>query len=427
MLSKFSVKKPYTVVVGIVLILILGVVSFTNMTVDLLPNINLPYALVMTTYPGASPEEVEEVVTKPVEQTMATVSNIKEIQSVSSENASTVILEFDQTANMDSVTIEMRESLDQISGYWPEEVTNPLIMKLNPDMMPVLITAIGADGKDAAEVTKLIEEKVIPEVESVEGVASVTATGSVEETVEITLNESQIDELSDEIKEEMNAKMNEAKEALNEAKEQVESGKNALASGKKQASEGIGQAESQVSVKSEELKQAQLEITEKMAELNVSETQLSQSLATVKAGREAAEAQLAQLENSKKAYDEAKEALEKLKELEASGVPLTDEQKAQIAELEKTVEQLAPVMEGYEASKDSIQAALDQANVERFARYLSQFRGESQFIVVTHRPGTMEQCDALYGVTMQQDGVSTLLKVKLADAIEIIDKDEVKA
>lgn len=361
MLSKFSVKKPYTVVVGIVLILILGVVSFTNMTVDLLPNINLPYALVMTTYPGASPEEVEEVVTKPVEQTMATVSNIKEIQSVSSENASTVILEFDQTANMDSVTIEMRESLDQISGYWPEEVTNPLIMKLNPDMMPVLITAIGADGKDAAEVTKLIEEKVIPEVESVEGVASVTATGSVEETVEITLNESQIDELSDEIKEEMNAKMNEAKEALNEAKEQVESGKNALASGKKQASEGIGQAESQVSVKSEELKQAQLEITEKMAELNVSETQLSQSLATVKAGREAAEAQLAQLENSKKAYDEAKEALEKLKELEASGVPLTDEQKAQIAELEKTVEQLAPVMEGYEASKDSIQAALDQA------------------------------------------------------------------
>ena len=76
---------------------------------------------------------------------------------------------------------------------------------------------------------------------------------------------------------------------------------------------------------------------------------------------------------------------------------------------------------------DEVEAALDQANVERFAKYLSQFRGESQFIVVTHRPGTMEQCDALYGVTMQQDGVSTLLKVKLADAMEIIDKDEVKA
>ena len=139
MLSKFSVKKPYTVVVGIVLIIILGIVSFRDMTVDLLPSMNLPYAIVMTTYPGASPEEVEEIVTKPVEQTMATVSNIKNIQSVSSENASTVMLEFEQTANMDSVTIEMRENLDQISGFWPEEIASPMIMKLNPDMLPVLV------------------------------------------------------------------------------------------------------------------------------------------------------------------------------------------------------------------------------------------------------------------------------------------------
>ena len=94
MLSKFSVKRPYTVVVGVVLIIILGVVSFGNMTLDLLPSMNLPYAIVMTTYTGASPEEVEEVVTKPVEQTMAAVSNIKTIQSISNENASTVILEF---------------------------------------------------------------------------------------------------------------------------------------------------------------------------------------------------------------------------------------------------------------------------------------------------------------------------------------------
>ena len=89
MLSKFSVKRPYTVVVGVVLIIILGVVSFGNMTLDLLPSMNLPYAIVMTTYTGASPEEVEEVVTKPVEQTMAAVSNIKTIQSISNENAST--------------------------------------------------------------------------------------------------------------------------------------------------------------------------------------------------------------------------------------------------------------------------------------------------------------------------------------------------
>ena len=72
---------------------------------------------------------------------------------------------------------------------------------------------------------------------------------------------------------------------------------------------------------------------------------------------------------------------------------------------------------------DEVEAALDQANVERFAKYIARFRGESQFIVVTHRPGTMAQCDSLYGVTMQQNGVSQLLKVRLQDAMNMVDSD----
>lgn len=355
MLSKFSVKKPYTVVVGIVLIIILGIVSFRDMTVDLLPSMNLPYAIVMTTYPGASPEEVEEIVTKPVEQTMATVSNIKNIQSVSSENASTVMLEFEQTANMDSVTIEMRENLDQISGFWPEEIASPMIMKLNPDMLPVLVTAVSAKGKDAVESSRIIEDEVIPEVESVEGVASVMATGNITETVEVTLNQEKIEGLSDDIKEEMQAQLDEAKRALDEAKDQVQSGKNALASGKNQASSGIGEAESQISIKSEELKQAQLEITEKMAQLNVSETQLNQSYAVVKAGREAAEAQLDQLEDTKESYDKA---VTRLEELNQKGENLTEEEKAEKAQLESLTAKLKPIVATYEATKEELTAAL---------------------------------------------------------------------
>lgn len=355
MLSKFSVKKPYTVVVGIVLIIILGIVSFRDMTVDLLPSMNLPYAIVMTTYPGASPEEVEEIVTKPVEQTMATVSNIKNIQSVSSENASTVMLEFEQTANMDSVTIEMRENLDQISGFWPEEIASPMIMKLNPDMLPVLVTAVSAKGKDAVESSRIIEDEVIPEVESVEGVASVMATGNITETVEVTLNQEKIDGLSDDIKEEMKAQLDEAKRALDEAKDQVQNGKNALASGKNQASSGIGQAESQISIKSEELKQAQLEITEKMAQLNVSETQLNQSYAVVKAGREAAEAQLESLEDTKESYDKA---VARLEELNKKGENLTEEEKAEKAQLESLTAKLKPIIATYEATKEELTAAL---------------------------------------------------------------------
>lgn len=355
MLSKFSVKKPYTVVMGIVLIIILGIVSFRDMTVDLLPSMNLPYAIVMTTYPGASPEEVEEIVTKPVEQTMATVSNIKNIQSISSENASTVMLEFEQTANMDSVTIEMRENLDQISGFWPEEIASPMIMKLNPDMLPVLVTAVSAKGKDAVESSRIIEDEVIPEVESVEGVASVMATGNITETVEVTLNKEKIDGLSDDIQEEMQAQLDEAKRALDEAKDQVQSGKNALASGKNQASSGIGQAEAQISIKSEELKQAQLEITEKMAQLNVSETQLNQSYAVVKAGREAAEAQLESLEDTKESYDKA---VARLEELNKKGDNLTEEEKAEKAQLESLTAKLKPIVATYEATKEELTAAL---------------------------------------------------------------------
>ncbi len=395
MLSKFSVKKPYTVVVGVVLIIILGVVSFGSMTVDLLPSMNLPYAIVMTTYIGASPEEVEQVVTRPVEQTMATVSNIKTVQSISNENASTVVLEFDQTANMDSVTIEMRESLDQIQGFWPDEVSNPIIMKLNPDMMPVLVAAVSAEGEDAAATSKIIEDQVIPEVESVEGVASVTVTGSIEETVEITVNEQKVTELNDEIKAEMDRKVNEARSALDEDRAQVANGKAALESGKAQASSGLSQAESQISMKSEEIKQAQLEITEKMAELNVAETQLQQNLALIQAGKAEAQAQLTQLDAAKAQYDELKGTLE------LPDLGLTEEQKAELearlAQLEAIVgdgvyetarealvatiqqleEQEAGLLEGKNqltAGKDQLQAVQQQIN--EGAMTLAQARGE---------------------------------------------------
>ena len=141
MISKFSVKKPYTVLVGVILVIVLGVVSFTRMTADLLPNISLPYVLVMTTYPGASPETVETVVTQPVEASMATVSNIESISSVSNENYSMVILEFAQSADMNAASLEIRENLDQIKSFWDDSVGNPIIMKLNPGCFCIIIKA----------------------------------------------------------------------------------------------------------------------------------------------------------------------------------------------------------------------------------------------------------------------------------------------
>ncbi len=346
MLSKFSVKKPYTVIVGVVLIIILGYVTFTNMTVDLLPNMNMPYAIVMTTYPGASPEEVETTVTRPVEQSMATISNIKDMMSTSSENASMVMMEFEQTANMDSVTIEMRESLDQIKGYWPEGVGNPMILKLNPSMMPVLIAGVSAGEGTPAKTSKLIEEQVVPEIESLEGVASVTTIGSIEETVEVTVNEKKVEELSDEVTAELDRKFEEAGAALADAKEKVESGKAQLAAGQSQAVGQLGQAEAEMSKKAEELKQAQLEITERMADLNYQETQADQALALIVIKKEAAKAELQALEELKKNEQETRQAYEALKQLPG----LDQGQQAQLLALEELVKRL----DEYETSKGEL-------------------------------------------------------------------------
>ena len=363
MFSKFSVKKPYTVVVGVVLIIILGVVTFTNMTVDLLPDMNLPYAMVMTVYPGASPEEVETTVTKPIEQAMATVSNINSIRSSSGENASTVILEFDQTANMDSVTIEMRENLDRISGYWPDEVGSPIIMKLNPTMMPVLIAAISADGDTAADTSRLIEEQIIPEIESIEGVASVTSIGSIEESIEITVNEKEIENLNDEITANLNRQFDEAKAALDDAKAQVEKGKAALQAGQAQAAAQMGEAEAQVSVKAEELKQAQLEITEKKAEIQLGEAQVAQGLVTVQATKANLQSQLEQL-NLLKQTEEGLQAAYNLL-MQKAPEDMTTEDTANLAQLKSQIEMIEAQFAaagGYETSKARLEDGLNEVN-----------------------------------------------------------------
>ena len=209
MISKFSVKKPYTVIVAVVLVIILGVVSFTKMSTDLLPSMDLPYAIVMTTYPGASTETVEQTVTKPIEQSMATVSNIKNVSSMSSENASVVILEFGESTNMDSVTLEMRENLDQIKGYWDDSVGNPIIMKLNPDMMPVLVAAADVDGMSAAEVTDYIENNVQSELESIDGVARISVSGNVTESIQVQISQEKLDAVNQKVQDAINGQFEE--------------------------------------------------------------------------------------------------------------------------------------------------------------------------------------------------------------------------
>lgn len=135
-MSKFSVRKPFTVLVGVIAIIVLGIVSFTRMTPDLLPSMNLPYILIVTAYPGATPEKVEVTVTKPLEQAMATLENIDNVSSTSSENSSMLMLEFQNDVNMDTITVDILQKISQVEEYWDETVTTPFILKMNPTCCP---------------------------------------------------------------------------------------------------------------------------------------------------------------------------------------------------------------------------------------------------------------------------------------------------
>ncbi|MBO4309988.1 MAG: efflux RND transporter permease subunit [Lachnospiraceae bacterium] len=230
-MSKFSVRKPYTVLVGVVLIIVLGVVSLTRMTADLLPDMNLPYVVVITTYPGASPEEVERNVTAPIEAQMATTSNIKTIQSMSYNNYSMVVLEYEQSSNMDSIVIEMQQKLDQVSGSFPTGVTSPLIMKLDPSMLPIMVASADVEGMTQVEISDYVDSTLVPYLESVEGVASVTTVGSVEEKIQITLDEDKIKKINDDVIAEIEEGFADAQAEIDDAKEKIEEGEKTLKDG----------------------------------------------------------------------------------------------------------------------------------------------------------------------------------------------------
>ncbi len=260
MLAGFSVKRPYTVVVAVVLILLLGAISFINLETDLLPSFDLPYVLVMTSYPGASPEEVEIIVTKPLEQVMATVSNVKQINSVSSENSSVVILEFNNDTNMDSATIEINGLLDLVKSAWPDGISSPMLLRLNPDMLPIMIASIDIEGMDMIEISREVQEDIIPRLESIPGLASISATGLLEERVEILLDRGKIDGLNKRLLNKLDEELAEAEDKLEEAQSELAEGLAKLDSEEKKQTAQLDQGQRAIKQGRTQLDQARSEL-----------------------------------------------------------------------------------------------------------------------------------------------------------------------
>ncbi len=228
MLSEHSVRKPYTVFVAVILIIVLGVISFMGMKTDLLPTMELPYVIVMTTYPGASPEKVEQTITRPLEAALGTSGGLDNISSISNENTSIIILEFVQSTNMDSAMIELAGTIDMVEGYFPDMVGTPTVLKISPDMMPIVVASVDREGMAVDELSSFTTETVIPAFERIDGVASVTANGLIEKQYDINIDQARIRELNNLVRDDIEAVLDDNRAKLVEAQDSLAEGKATL-------------------------------------------------------------------------------------------------------------------------------------------------------------------------------------------------------
>lgn len=388
MLSKLSVRKPYTVLVAVVLVIVLGILSFSNMSTDLMPDMEFPYAIVMTTYPGASPEEIETAVTKPVEQAMASITNMKQVSSVSNSNMSVVILEFNENTDMNSATIDMRESLDTVSAQWDDSIGNPTIMKINPDMMPIMVAALDYDNMDSVGVTEKAENDIIPELESVEGVASVSASGEVDKKIEVIIQEDKIKEMNRKVQDAIDGKLQDASDKIEKNKNKIQDGKDTLSDKQDQAADKLAKGEAKLNQSSEKMKKTLETINTNLKTIESKEKELKTAEKQLKTGLAQISTQKASLQATIKTLTATKTSLT---QLQTSLSALTEQKQA----LET---QIAAVGENAE-----LKSQLDAVNTQLT---VMQQKLTEQGMTQDDLPGKITEVDA--GLTKAQEGMQTI-------------------
>lgn len=186
-ISELAVKRPVTVVMLVAAVLVLGFVSLSELSLDLLPDIEIPAAAVITTYEGAGPYEVENLVTRPIEEALSTVGNVKTISSRSERGRSTVVVQFNWGTNMDFALLDMREKLDRVAPYLPEDADAPMPLKFNPNESPILEAALYGDMPNH-ELRELAETRIKGRLERLDGVASVQVVGGREREIRVSLD-----------------------------------------------------------------------------------------------------------------------------------------------------------------------------------------------------------------------------------------------
>lgn len=295
MLPKFSVRKPFTVLVCVVLVIVLGVMSFTKLTPDLLPNIDLHYVIAITTAPGMNPEAVEKDITKPIEQAAAALDDVESLTSTSSENVSLVVLAFSDDADMDVAMMNLREKLSAVSAQWDDTVGVPQLLKINPNMLPTNVSAVYSEDMDIAELSDFVSDTLMMSLEGIDGVASVTASGLFEEYVTVTFDEARMDALNDDIRAAIDGEFADAKQQLSDAEAEIEDGleqtaegqealdkgRKKLASAKREALAQLDDAEATMDGQLAAVLQGQLSIIEGLEEIDANLDSMGAALSTL--------------------------------------------------------------------------------------------------------------------------------------------------
>ena len=241
-MAKFSVKKPLTVFVVVLAVIVLGVVSYLKMTPDLIPNMDFPYVIIVTADPGASPEAVESDITKPMEQSMATLDQIKEVTSTSKNSVSMVLLEFEDGVNMDTISVDIQQKISVLQGQWDDMVGTPYVLKINPSVLPVMVAAVSREGMDVYDLSDLVTDELTGKLEGISGVASVSVSGAVTREAHVILDQQKMDELSATLEDAVKKQLKKAETKLRDAEKKIEDGQSALNSAKRDVADGVAGA-----------------------------------------------------------------------------------------------------------------------------------------------------------------------------------------
>ena len=224
-MEKFSVKKPFTVLVAVIMVLMLGFVSISNMQTNLLPDVNTPFLMVVTVYPGASPERVESEVSDVMQNALGTVAGVESVTATSAENYSLLLMQFSDDTDMNSAMVKVSNKVDQTTASLPSSCLTPSIIEYSLNMNAFMTVAVSREGSDVYDLSEFVSDTLVPYVERKGGVSSVSANGLIEKMVQVQLSQEKIDAINAKLLEVIDVQLADARKQLESAEAQIEAGR----------------------------------------------------------------------------------------------------------------------------------------------------------------------------------------------------------